>query len=110
MSKDKRAEIVETLLYAWRSEVVDCTDPECEECNRAASAALDAALKAIAEITDAEIAFLIRDAKTAFLIRDAKIDVEAGDAARYKANTAAWWSVRLVRSAIHALTSEGVKE
>lgn len=48
MSKDKRAEIVETMVRAWQSEVADCADPECEACNRAASAALDIMLKAAA--------------------------------------------------------------
>lgn len=48
MSKDKRAEIVETVLCAWQSEVTDCVDPECEACNREASAALDVVLKVVA--------------------------------------------------------------
>lgn len=50
MSRDKRAEIVEAMVSAWHSEVADCANPECEVCNRAASAALDIALKAAAEI------------------------------------------------------------
>ena len=55
MTHDKRAEIVEAMVSAWHSEVADCANPECEACNRAASAALDIALKAAAEIAKGRV-------------------------------------------------------
>ena len=45
-----RGKIVNEIVAALQGDVVDCGDPECKECNLAASVVLDIALKAAAEI------------------------------------------------------------